>query len=287
MPIRFARPVHLLCLLATMGLAACDDAEISIRVTDAPADELASVVLAVRAVELERADGEVEIFEFDPAQEIDFAALRDGRSLELLRSTVEPGEFRHLQLRFQTTPGTQSPRAVTHAGGVLDIHFIEARANAALTFRIDDGEHQPITLDLDLRRSLLRDDDDIALGRLRMQPRMRAVLDDSAGQLHGNVEASLLQAPGCTPAVYLYKGHDVTPTRLSAQPGPYTSQEVRAHLDGGSYAFTLLPAGAYTIAFTCDAMADDPEHDREPVDFPVRGNVRIEAGRDHTLNLTP
>lgn len=280
-----SRPAAL--LLAGLALAGCDDGEISIRLTDAPADDMAAVVLAVRAVEIERNDGEIEQFDFEPAREIDFAELRDGRSLELMRATVEPGDFRQLRLRFQTTDGPQSPRAVTHGGAVFAIEFLEARASAALSFSVDEGQHQAITLDLDLRRSLLRDDNDLALGRLRLQPHMRAVLDRDAGQLRGSIHSSLLQQAGCTPGVYLYQGHDVTPTRLSARPGPYATTQVNAVLDGAAYAFAMLPAGPYTLAYTCDALADDPEHSRQPVDFPVRGNLRIEAGRSHEVNINP
>jgi len=76
--------------------------------------------------------------------------------------------------------------------------------------------------------------------------------------------------------IYLYQGHGLDPAKLAdnfdsvldaAEPGPngpapvtaiapYTSQQVDAD---GSYGVYYLPAGDYTLAFSCEAVDDDPE----------------------------
>jgi hypothetical protein len=73
--------------------------------------------------------------------------------------------------------------------------------------------------------------------------------------------------------VYVYSGAGVQPEdmRSSGASGaghkPLTSTEVKQNSDGAyKYTVTFLPAGAYTLTFTCQASEDDPEaHD--DIDF--------------------
>jgi hypothetical protein len=278
---KFAAPLVLALLLA-----ACDDGEITVRLTDAPADELVSVVLAVRSVELERDNGDIEEFTFSPAREIDIASLVNGQTVTLLDSVrVEEGTFRNVRIRFQTEDGPQSPFVTAENGTVLRVRFVEARATAPVSFTLDQGDRRGITVDMDLRRSLLLNDTDLGNQEIRMRPRARASLDDRAGILQGQVSPGLINQANCLPAVYLYEGEDVTPTRLNANPGPLTSMLVRDRNSNPNYAFHAVPDGRYTIAFTCDALNDNPENSSQPVNFIRSGNVRVRAGQTTTTNI--
>jgi hypothetical protein len=57
----------------------------------------------------------------------------------------------------------------------------------------------------------------------------------------------------------------------------------------GIYEYTaaFLPAGAYTLAFTCQARVDDPEAEDPVLFVPVAGlEASVTAGRTTTLNFT-
>jgi hypothetical protein len=87
--------------------------------------------------------------------------------------------------------------------------------------------------------------------------------------------------------VYVYEGSGVTPDDIDADvntPDPVTTATVK--LDNGTYSYkaAFLEAGSYTIAFTCDAAADDLMVD-DTLAFSGTTTVSVTAGMDTPHNF--
>src|SRR6185437_17019074 len=82
---------------------------------------------------------------------------------------------------------------------------------------------------------------------------------DQAGAITGNVATSLVTC--VDPAAYVYSG-DVTPSDVDISDpnhvNPVSTALVGLNSTSGLYNFTagFLPAGDYTVAFTCEASQD-------------------------------
>ncbi len=84
----------------------------------------------------------------------------------------------------------------------------------------------------------------------------------------------------CTGAVYIYAGSNVTPDDIDTTlPDPITTAMVKLDSTSGDYEYkaAFLEAGSYTVAFTCDAVQDDPGSDDVLV-FVGTETVSVAAG---------
>jgi hypothetical protein len=97
---------------------------------------------------------------------------------------------------------------------------------------------------------------------------------------------------GCTPGVYLYNGTVTTPEDMNS-----TGASTDLNLPIGSkvpvadsqppyyYQFTFLPPGDYTVAFTCQAAADDPDKADSLTFNPIKTGISVTAGMTATADL--
>jgi hypothetical protein len=95
-----------------------------------------------------------------------------------------------------------------------------------------------------------------------LRPTLRMVDNVMVGSISGTVD-QLLITTGCTPAVYVFAGSGVTPDDIDGiAADPVTTATVKQDT-GGVYRYmaAFLEVGSYTIAYTCDAAADDPTVD--------------------------
>lgn len=265
-------------LIAVM-LAGCDRGTVDLDVADAPVDGANAIVVQFTGVVLEHSNGDDEVIDFDPPRSIDLAAQTEGASAALLDgASVQDGRYEAVRLRISAT-GAGTDSYVDDSGGrralVLDAAD-EGRLRVPATFEVDPGDRIGLTIDFDLRKSVLEPDSSSAPYGLR--PALRVVRTDRAGAVAGTVSASLAGASGCTPAVYLYTGHGVTPNDEGSGSAPLASAIVRPSGAAFAYRIAFVPAGNYTAAFTCDAAADDPETD-DTTTFPESAQVSVgEAG---------
>jgi len=137
------------------------------------------------------------------------------------------------------------------------------------------------TLEFDLRKSLV---DPVGQSLIFLKPRgVRLVANSDVGTLEGTVDASLLEASQCAVktdmntgnAVYIYSGQGYDLANLgddadspvnTDEVSPLTTAAVTFDQASNSYHYQAgyLPAGDYTVAFTCLAQADLPESDEGP-----------------------
>jgi hypothetical protein len=111
------------------------------------------------------------------------------------------------------------------------------------------------------------------------------------GAIAGTVDNTLMTVT-CDPvndhpAVYVFEGSGVTPDDIDGiAPDPVTTASVKLDSNDGMYKYmaAFLEAGSYTIAFTCDAAADDPIVDNT-LTFSGTTTVTVTANNTMTHNF--
>ena len=129
---------------------------------------------------------------------------------------------------------------------------------------------------------------DEANDRYTLTPALRSVRTEDAARVEGNV-AVVCPAGTVLPdraAIYLYSGRNVQPDDLDgADAEPFATTGV---IDSGTvalrYALRFLPAGNYTLAFTCQGDEEVPGSG-ENLEFRNVENVTVEAGDVLQRNL--
>jgi hypothetical protein len=144
------------------------------------------------------------------------------------------------------------------------------------------------TIDFDLRKSV---HDPVGTSDYILRPTLRIVDNTETGTLSGSIDASFFSSGSCNGAVYVFDGSVDTPDDEDGEgygPDPITSALVN---DDGVYSYEVafLSAGDYLIAFTCDALADDPtvDDDSTTVSFLSSATVTINAGYPTIYNFQP
>lgn len=284
-----ARIRHLL-LPAALLLTACDQGEITVHLTDAPADDLIRFEVGIAGVDVAHTDGETTSFDFNPPRVVDIVPLRGGNSITLIDAArIDADDFEAVTVRFAEIPntGTGFPAARQNQTQ-LDIRHESEEGRAEIAFSISDFGSETILLDLDLRRSVREDDDDIANNRLRFNPQLRGVVVGDAGAIAGTLGPAILNRAQCVPGVYVFEGFDQEPTALGSDDPPLVSKVPRnINIAGTPYRIEALNDGEYTVAVTCDAGVDDPEPEQidGDVEFISAANVRVRARQTVTRNF--
>jgi len=263
---------------------------LTLAVTDAPVDDATAVVVEFTGIEVKPAGQGAVSFDYDAPRQIDLLALEGGLSAPLLDGVLVPaGEYAWIRLKVGATPGTTESFVQLDDGSVHPLR-IPSGAESGLKLNggvtVAAGGVSAFTVDFDLRKSLHRPNGQG--GDYQLRPTLRLVDDLEVGTIAGTVGATLL-TPGCVPAVYAYAGglalvpDDVGGAGLD----PIASARVAVDPNGAapaSYAIAFLPAGDYTVAFTCDADADQPDGDETLVFAPIAG-ATVTAGATTTVDF--
>lgn len=308
------RPVApAMALSLSMLLAACggDSSSVvvppatgtaSMDVTDAPADDVTMVKLTISAVSLKPENGDPQYVEFDEPVVIDnLLELQEGNVAALLPDTRFPAG-RYNWVRLFVIGGGNDSWVMTDQGEQIDL-FVPGQQSAngqprhiqlVSGFVIPAGGNVDFTLDIDLRRALTRP---TGKDYYLIRPAMRIMDNSATGSISGTVADALVMAEGCSNdlaadegnAVYLYAGvdavtGDVHVDDLGVDVGddnPMATANVRQDPESGlyEYAFGFVPAGDYTVAFTCNALDDMPDTD-DALAFSAQANIAVVAGEN-------
>ena len=135
------------------------------------------------------------------------------------------------------------------------------------------------TIDFDLRKSVHM----TGAGEYILRPTLRIVETALAASLSGSVDNSLV-TPGCSPGVYLFNAGDAVDDLDGTDDAIFSI----ALPEQGPYDYTagFLPAGDYTIAFTCEADQDANDTD-DDISFSNETAITLAAGENATFNFTP
>ncbi|MEX0899572.1 MAG: DUF4382 domain-containing protein [Gammaproteobacteria bacterium] len=283
--------------LAAAAIGGCGGGDdewgaISLGVTDAPVDSASRVVVEFTGVELKLAEGGVENFQFDAPRQIDLLALQGGGSELLLDGEAVPaGHYEWIRLSVNADQ-TGSTSFIEYDDGNVFPLFIPSGNQAGLRlvsgFDVPAGGTANFTIDFDLRRSVVRPP---GLGPNHiLRPALRLVDNSEIGSITGKIDESLIfPASGdeCSPAVYVYTGADIEPAEVTEDAGPLTTALVELEEPTGEYRYRagFIAAGAYTVAFTCEA-GDDDAASEDGIGF-VGGtaNVTVVAGGEAVVDF--
>lgn len=267
-----------------------DESRLTLAITDAPVDDAAEVVVLITGVELQNSAGDWERLDVSSPEAIDLLETQGNREVLFDEVSVEAGNYQFIRLIIDETESY----VMDSEGGQYPLFLDDEDAlfGASADFTVPDDGTLDLTIDIDLRRSLSRTGDSFFL-----QPQMRIVETSETGTIAGTVDNALVTSPTCLNGVnmdigntvYVFEGSSATLDDIGGADGPVTTAPVRLGASGYTYRASYLPAGAYTLAFTCRASEDDPLVDDavESATFADPVNVTVTAGSTTTSDLVP
>jgi len=269
---------------------------LTLQVTDAPVDSAEHVYIQFHGLEIQGPNGLTTLYYCqDPAdaartvvgtstcgtpaapKQIDLLALTGGLADELLNGYVLPaGQYSWIRLLVDTA-GLRDSYIVTAGGAEYELTIPssdETGLKLNRGIRVPAGGNADFTVDFDLRKSVHL----AGTGEYLLRPTLRLADNRLAGAIAGTVDPARVPA-GCTPAVYVFSGAGVAPDDIDGTPAdPVTTAAVKLDNGSGEYRYkaAFLEAGEYTVAYTCQAAADDPAADNALV-FAGTATVAVTA----------
>jgi hypothetical protein len=236
-------------------------------------------------LDLRKSDGTTATLEFNSGELVDLLDLRDGDPMRLFTNEDLPvGSYTGVRLLFDED---EADNAVTNSDGDIPLVLAEG-SYAAVDFSVEDQESstEKLSLMLDLRQSLSYDK---SKNKYTLTPQLRSVSSDDAARIEGVVTVACPLGTALVPgeAVYLFAGTNVSPDDLDgAKAEPFaTTRVARSATTALVYSLRFLPAGDYTLAFTCNGDEDELAVD-DALLFRNVTNVRVTRGDVVLRNFT-
>ncbi len=259
----------------------------TLAITDAPVDDVMNVFVEFTAVTLKPRAGQEISFEFDPPEQVDLKTLEGEKMVTLLdHVTVPAGAYNWVQLHVNGEFDGQdmSGTYVIDAMGQHDLR-IPSGSQSGLRlvsgFTITVNQNTNFVIDWDLRKGLTNP---IGQPGYFLKPALRITDLTEYGSISGTVPEVMA---GCDPLIYVYEGSDVAPEDMGSPTEPLTTATVAQdpnNASAWSYSVTFLSPMVYTVAYTCDALADDPDVD-DAVMFLAAQIATVEDGQDTRINF--
>ena len=261
----------------------------TLRLTDAPVDDMSAVYILVREIELKRTSGGWIKFTLDTPVEINLLSLQGTSSASLL-ANVEAEEGDYKEIRLIVDGANMSNRVTLQSNGMSYNLNIPSGASSGMkikgNFTLSTLQSTTMVADFDLRQSLRQNGNS---NNYRLNPVVRLVDASDVGHVRGLVDPIMLTAPTCSDgdvdsynAVYVYDGHNAVTDDINQQSGsnndPVATSSVAYNAAAGGYLYeaAFLPEGDYTIAFTCNTDSEDLDADDNLQFFNIQ-NVTVIA----------
>jgi hypothetical protein len=306
-----------LCLGLTAGLSltgcgGSDDSDaftqtgtLSVSIKDAPVDDVSEVIVTFDRIDLKPRNGSAERFDLNPPRTVDLLTLQGTNAAPLIEGVeLQAGQYEWMRLYLVT----DESKLVEVQGGEFGL-FLPGNQPAsnnpnqrflhlASQFVIPADQHARFTIDVDLRKALAKRTSGPGSPFYMLRPSLRLVDNSETGTLTGTVPSTLVSDPSCTNdpvlggnAVYVYGGDVSAPgdvfvdedgneqTRSDGAGHPITTANVTLDTNSGDWKYTVgfLPAGDYSVAFTCQALDDEPGSE-DGIAFTGLSDVTIVAG---------
>lgn len=292
------------------GVAACGGGSgsgstgtVSFGVTDAPATDLSNVTIAFTELRLKPENGDWIEFSVDGFEQINLLDLQGGLTEPLITDEEVPaGNYTELRLIIDTQNSfvkreSQGDNEYTLAVPSGEQSGLKLKGD----FLVAADTTTNFTIDFDVRKSIV-DPQGNALADFMLKPSLRLVNNLEVGSISGQVDYAQINSmrgvedtedalADCQyeGSVYVYEGVDVTPTDLNVnneEGNPLMVVPVEADQDSVFYNYTaaFLPAGDYTIAYSC--QEDDNEQD-DAIEFEGEQNVTVVANETTEAETIP
>jgi hypothetical protein len=280
-------------ILAACGGGGGDEAtgRVSLGITDAPVDDAQSVVVQFSGVAFKREGmGSETVADLEPSpRQIDLLQFQDGRAAILLDNVTLPaGRYEWVRLIVDNEPNVRDSFVTLDSGAECELR-VPSGAESGLKlingFTLPADGEVALTVDFDLRKSIHAPPGqrgsglDCTQGYL-MRPTLRLVENANVGAIAGHVDAPLV-TEGCLPKVYVFEGADTaaddieesTPTTPDVDPMLVATVNVVNGVTRYEYLASFVPAGTYTVAFTC---GDDDPTDDDTLTFVQPQNATVQ-----------
>ncbi len=279
------------------GSSSDTEGSLTLGLTDAPVDEAEAVVVVFNSIELQ--GPERRTITFDEAKVINLLDYQNGEQVLLLDDeTLPAGEYQWIRL------GVDEESSYIQIAGMQYPLDIPSAAQSGLKlnrgFTLAAAGVSNFTIDFDLRKSVHQQ----GTGDYKLRPTLRIVDNLEVGSISGVVAEGLVTAEACNNgdnndmgnSVYLFAGTDTAAQDVQGnETDPVASANVTYNQQTLAWEFTLafVEAGDYSLAFTCDALLDDPLLDNSPdnvgdnavVQFSSSANVTVVADQEQTVEL--
>lgn len=269
----------LVFLLAGCG-SGTETGSLTLAITDASVDGVQSVVVTFTAVTIKKSGANVETILLDQPRQVDLMSLTGIRSIDLLdQELVSAGHYQWIRLTLDEDP---AQTYIVDSLGQHDLTIPSGDNNGLKlnrSFTVSPDTNNDFTIDFDLRKSIHMTGE----GTYIMRPTLRMVETALSASLSGTVDSSLVTA-GCSPGVYLFNKGDAVDDLDGTDDAIFSV----ALPEQGPYEYSagFLPAGNYTIAFTCEA-SDDLSGSDEIIDFSYQATLKLDAGEAAVFNIQP
>lgn len=268
----------ILLVPALFALAACGgggsssgEGKLTLRLADAPVDGVTNVWIKFDSIEVKPAgDGPSITFDLSSTAAVDLVTLQNGVRATLLDEVTLPaGQYNwirlHVNLLNDSDPVpadfTVANVCYVEAGGEDFPLYIPSGDQTGLKlnrgFIVPVGGETDFTLDFDLRRSLRFGNDET----YKLKPVIRIADNTVVGSIAGDVLNIPVDKNCEDGAVYVFTGPSASPMDIrDAATDPLTvAKPVLDPETGCGYRVLWVEPGTYTLAFTWDALNDDPD----------------------------
>jgi hypothetical protein len=266
----------------------------SLSLGDAPVDGAEKVVVLFTGVELIPNSGSPVTITFPAPKTIDLLNDSGTASARLFSQPIPAGSYGQIRL-LVVADGNPTNSYIVLSDGSM--HGLQVPSGSETGLKLVTGFTVPAsgvvdyTIDFDLRQAIVCPPGQAPACTLK--PVERLVDNTTVGNIQGQVSNTLVTA-GCTPGVYLYSGTVTAPEDMNNNaPASDASQPIASKVPLPDsqppyyYQFTFLPPGTYTVAFTCQAMSDNPDQADPAVKFnPIKTGITVTAGQTTTVDIT-
>jgi len=280
------------------GRNGMDTTRLTLKVTDAPIDNVAEVWVQFTAIELKPADSTADILRFDlpSPQTINLLSLSGAKAEILLDSFVIPaGDYNWVRLSVNATLDGIKDSYVKLLDGSEPELNIPSGSESGLQlnngFSTGTATSVHLVIDFDLRKSIAV----TGTGEYILDPTLKMVDESITGTIKGTIDTALLTGTGCSDtdpntgnAVYVFAGNNVTADDIdNIYPDPYATTNLSYDVDSGQYEYEVgfLPEGKYTLAFTCASDNDELDTDDNIAFTSISRNVNVTHTEEYSDNF--
>lgn len=269
------------------SLSRGETGSVSVGLTDAPVDSAQEVNIEVTALVLQPSDGERRRFELEFPEPINLLDLQGGSFESLITDEEVPaGNYNWMRLELGDA------NTVVNDSGTHLLTTPSARGVQTSGFTVPAGGQVSLTIDFDVRKSLV---DPVGQEGYRLKPVLRLVDNSETGIIEGTVAGELITqecgdalTPDFAGNVYVHEGENAQPDDIGSANEPLVAVPVEENGGDYSYVAAFIPAGNYTVSYTCgdDLIEDDQEQPSDDdITFVGDQNVTVTAGETATADF--